>query len=558
MRKSVIASMALHVLVGTCTVLWLLWCFVPGGNVVKALMTLLVIFLALRIIWIGCRHKNKMTDNNVTTEEFIILDTQGPVVLVCGDSVEELFQGQQLRKTAQGWWLRIDDVSQLTNTVCNIQQQQPCLAGQLSVMYVCRPDQYENEAEMRAPLKSLRDQAGKLTTLLGFSLPIFLSCEFFGPQTPWVIIRGANPLVSDENDSQMTLADWQQQGEHLSFLPLLSQAYTFTRELLIDELEKSDRLYPPVEPFAVVLRSGSYQAAPQSLWARWLYSRTCLRFTFQVCDKSAVSRFPDAILPLLSPYATPVQGGLRTRRLVCLLWFCALAALGFSAINNQRLIYQIGTDLQRWSAIPMNHYEPKARSLAALQQDALLLERWQRQGEPYRYGLGYYSGQRLWLALQQAIDTYVPPPAPAPKPVPKIVRLNSMSLFDTGKSELKSGSTKLLVNSLVGIKAKPGWLIVVAGHTDSTGDEKSNQILSLKRAESVRDWMRDTGDVPESCFAVQGYGESRPIATNDTLEGRTLNRRVEISLVPQANACQVPGNIRMSLQSNSAPTHEIE
>ncbi|MDZ5683626.1 OmpA family protein, partial [Enterobacter hormaechei] len=70
---------------------------------------------------------------------------------------------------------------------------------------------------------------------------------------------------------------------------------------------------------------------------------------------------------------------------------------------------------------------------------------------------------------------------------------------------------------------------------------QSNQVLSLKRAESVRDWMRDTGDVPESCFAVQGYGESRPVATNDTAEGRALNRRVEISLVPQANACQAPG-----------------
>ncbi|PWS15666.1 hypothetical protein DKP79_26750, partial [Klebsiella pneumoniae] len=58
----------------------------------------------------------------------------------------------------------------------------------------------------------------------------------------------------------------------------------------------------------------------------------------------------------------------------------------------------------------------------------------------------------------------------------------------------------------------------------------------------VRNWMRDTGDVPESCFAVQGYGESRPVASNDAQQGRALNRRVEISLVPQPDACQVSTN----------------
>lgn len=77
---------------------------------------------------------------------------------------------------------------------------------------------------------------------------------------------------------------------------------------------------------------------------------------------------------------------------------------------------------------------------------------------------------------------------------------------------------------------------MVSGYTDNTGNPQLNQTLSQKRAESVRNWMRDTGDVPESCFAVQGYGESRPVATNDTPEGRALNRRVEISLVPQAEA----------------------
>jgi len=133
-----------------------------------------------------------------------------------------------------------------------------------------------------------------------------------------------------------------------------------------------------------------------------------------------------------------------------------------------------------------------------------------------------------------------------------------MSLFDSGKFVLKAGSTKMLVNSLVGVKAKPGWLIVVSGHTDNTGTPQLNQTLSLKRAEAVRNWMRDTGDVPESCFAVQGYGESRPIATNDTPEGRALNRRVEISLVPQANACLIPGKPSASSQDGGASLHNGE
>jgi len=170
---------------------------------------------------------------------------------------------------------------------------------------------------------------------------------------------------------------------------------------------------------------------------------------------------------------------------------------------------------------------------------------------------------RLIPPVEAAISDWAPPlpPRPVIKKVvqgPQTVRLDSMSLFDTGKWALKPGSTKLLVNSLVDIKAKPGWLIVVAGHTDSTGDDKSNQVLSLKRAESVRDWMRDTGDVPESCFAVQGYGESRPVATNETTEGRALNRRVEISLVPQANACQLPGETPASSQDDDVSKLKME
>lgn len=557
MRKSVIIPVVLHTLAGGAVLLWLLWYFIPVGNVFKGLTTLLMIIFAGGLLWRNCRRRDIQTDGAVLAVELPLLDTQGPVVLVCGDGLDEIFQGQPLRKTAQGWWLRTGGVDRLTDVVRSIQTQFPRQTGQLSVMYVCQPDRHQDESVLRSALKTLRQQINQLSTLTGFRLPVVVSGEFSGPETPWVMVRGDKPVVCPANESWVAFIDWQQTNENLTTLPVLSQAFSFIREMILDELEKADRLLPAVRPFAVTLRLGAANLVLQSVWANWLYRRTCLHFPRIAGQSDPGSRFPDAVLPLLAPFASPVQGGQRTRRVVLLMWACALAALGFSALNNRELIRQVGADLQRWSAIPMDHYMPKAQSLAALKQDALLLERWQRQGEPMRYSLGYYPGQRLWLALQQAIDTYVPPPAPKATPVPKIVRLDSISLFDSGKAALKDGSTKVLVNALVGIKAKPGWLIVVSGHTDDTGSVSLNQTLSLQRAEAVRHWMRDTGDVPESCFAVQGYGDSRPIASNDTPDGRAQNRRVEISLVPQADACRLP-DTTTSPDESDASTQEME
>jgi outer membrane protein OmpA-like peptidoglycan-associated protein len=558
MRRSVIIPVVLHALAAVATLLWLLWYFIPTGNVFNGLSTLLILVLAGWYIFKNCRSEEPTSDVTLPAAELPLPDAQGPVVLVCGDKLDALFQGSPLRKTAQGWWLRAGDVNRLTDVVRSIQTQFPRQVGQLSVMYRCLPDHHQDEAVLRSALKTLRQQCKQIKSLTGFTLPVVLSAEFSGPETPWIIVRGDKPIVCPVNDSPQAFIDWQQAENNILTLPAVSEAFSFIRNTLAEELEKPDRLTPPERAFTVAMRLGTVLPGTESVWADWLYTRTCLQFFRKPGQTAPASLFPDAVLPLLAPFASTVQGGQRTRLLILLMWLCALTALGISALNNRDLIRQVSTDLQRWNAIPMNHYRPKAESLAALKQDALLLERWQRQGEPLRYSLGYYPGHQLWLALQQAIDTWTPPPAPEPKPVPKIVRLDSMSLFDSGKSVLKPGSTKMLVNSLVGIKARPGWLIVVSGHTDNTGSVQLNQTLSLQRAEAVRNWMRDTGDVPESCFAVQGYGDSRPIASNDTPDGRAHNRRVEISLVPQADACRLPGAKHASQDVRDVSTKEME
>lgn len=79
----------------------------------------------------------------------------------------------------------------------------------------------------------------------------------------------------------------------------------------------------------------------------------------------------------------------------------------------------------------------------------------------------------------------------------------------------------------------PQTSILVEGHTDSTGSETYNQQLSERRANGVKNLLVQRG-VQTSRVNILGYGESRPVATNDTPEGRQMNRRVEIRINPTA------------------------
>ena len=99
--------------------------------------------------------------------------------------------------------------------------------------------------------------------------------------------------------------------------------------------------------------------------------------------------------------------------------------------------------------------------------------------------------------------------------------------FDTDKSTLKSSSITIL-NSAVKTLGEHGTIRVeVAGHTDSTGSDKYNQALSQRRAKVVYDYLSSHG-VSDDRMTWKGYGESQPMATNDTDEGRTQNRRTEL------------------------------
>lgn len=103
-------------------------------------------------------------------------------------------------------------------------------------------------------------------------------------------------------------------------------------------------------------------------------------------------------------------------------------------------------------------------------------------------------------------------------------------LFDTGKSSIKDASKQVLSDIIAILNEYPSAKFTVEGHTDSVGSEKLNQSLSEARALSVKEYLVSNG-VDEFRLSSKGYGEARPIDTNNTKAGRANNRRVEINLV---------------------------
>ena len=100
-------------------------------------------------------------------------------------------------------------------------------------------------------------------------------------------------------------------------------------------------------------------------------------------------------------------------------------------------------------------------------------------------------------------------------------------LFDTGKYTLRPLAREKLAKISGIVLAYPSLKLAIEGNTDSVGTEAFNQALSEKRAEAVRNYLTQQG-VPESSTTATGFGKTRPIASNDTSEGRQQNRRVEL------------------------------
>jgi outer membrane protein OmpA-like peptidoglycan-associated protein len=125
-------------------------------------------------------------------------------------------------------------------------------------------------------------------------------------------------------------------------------------------------------------------------------------------------------------------------------------------------------------------------------------------------------------------------------------------LFDSGQFTLRPQAREKLAKISGIVLAYPTLLLAVEGNTDSVGTEEFNQTLSEKRAETVRSYLTKEG-VPEASTTSAGFGKTRPIASNDTADGRQQNRRVELIVSGEVIGTKVVSIVVLPVTASSTP-----
>jgi outer membrane protein OmpA-like peptidoglycan-associated protein len=120
-----------------------------------------------------------------------------------------------------------------------------------------------------------------------------------------------------------------------------------------------------------------------------------------------------------------------------------------------------------------------------------------------------------------------------------IIRMIGIN-FDVSKSEIKPEDYPLLTKVKKAMDLFDNASIVIEGHTDSQGGDDSNLKLSQERADAVLSYLSANTTIDKSRFSTEGFGESKPVANNETTAGRKLNRRIDIVIKPTYSDIATP------------------
>lgn len=188
------------------------------------------------------------------------------------------------------------------------------------------------------------------------------------------------------------------------------------------------------------------------------------------------------------------------------------------------------TEISAPLAEPLPFNEPNRNVVLSLQQSIkdLMQQRddTAAQRSQYEQELSVSAEQRA--AIETVQSMFMPSEANVYQQRQNVLISAHGFRFPSGSSEIGPENFALMNKIVQAVKTFPNSNIEISGHTDSTGGAEVNKTLSQQRADHVAKFLTEVGGISASRIIATGYGKERPVASNETAEGRAANRRVEI------------------------------
>ena len=313
----------------------------------------------------------------------------------------------------------------------------------------------------------------------------------------------------------LAVFEWLDEAALLSSISALSNTVPFA----LQGASLADIDHTPIRPGA---------------WTRWLIARTGLqpRVTKPVAGPLPLPRIHASAPGSAGPakrHLLPSPVNRREWPLASHVLLSSVAAttvaVAISGAVNYRIVERISDDLSAYWNTPAVRITASIDSFERLRAARDEVARNLRDGAPFGAGWGLYPGRALLPRVDVALTAYQPPLT--------TVQIDSLSLFASGKATFSPAHERReLAHVLRLIRENPDQRVLIEGHADSEGSADANLRLSEARARAIRDWLVAEGGLSVARFAIQGMGDIRPIADNRSEAGRALNRRVDVSLIP--------------------------